>query len=411
MKKNYIKIMCPILIILFILFVASSPVIIVPPRPSTGITLSCGVKYLPFTFDPQDCGDSYSLDIINQVMETLFTYNYSDPTLPIIPLLATDFGMWDPSHTQYTIDLRGGITFHDGSSLDADDVVFTFKRQAWLYNFTGLNLGYVPDIRELYTFPNGVPIINDVVKVDNDTIRFELNDVYGPFMDLLCYTSSSILTDTYYNITGGIVELDGDIIGTGPFELEYYEEDVEVYCRAYKNYWRGRAQIDKLIYVGITDDVDRNTALAAGDIQFLKNPLPEVVDLFKVLPDINVIDTGNNSGVINFLGMNNVLINRTWREVISYAVDYDYLINEIRYGHAVRMKSPVGVSIKYYNGSFPVPTTNYTKARLIMQSMGFGVGFNMSEDAEWIDAAVNAPFRTLNYSYDFGNNVREAIFL
>ncbi|MFX0036766.1 MAG: ABC transporter substrate-binding protein [Candidatus Hermodarchaeota archaeon] len=369
----------------------------------------CGAMYLPFTIDPQDCWDSYSLDIIIQVMETLFTYNYSDPTLPIIPLLATDFGTWDPSHTQYTIDLRRGITFHDGSIFDADDVVFTFERQAWLYNFTGLNTGDVPDVYELYVFPNGTPVIDDVIKIDADTIKFELNGVYGPFIDLLCYPASSILTDTYYDIGSGIVERDGDIIGTGPFVFDSYEEDVEVILHAFDDYWRGKAQIEELFFKRLIFPRRGYDALLAGSIHFLKNPMDESIHVYMADPSITLANTVN--GGIQYLVMNNGVINRTWRDAISYAFDYDYLINEIRFGNAVRMKSPVGVGIKYYNGSFPVPTTNYTKARLIMQSMGFGVGFDTEVDDQWIATAVNStPFRSINYSYNIGNEVREAVF-
>jgi len=290
----------------------------------------CGAMYLPFTIDPQDCWDSYSLDIILQVMETLFTYNYSDPTLPIIPLLATDFGTWDPSHTQYTIDLRGGITFHDGSIFDADDVVFTFERQAWLYNFTGLNMGYIPNVSELYKFPNGIPIIKDVVKVDDDSVRFELNGVYDPFIDLLSYITSSILTGTYYNITGGIVELDGDIIGTGPFLFGYYEEDVEVILHAFNKYWRGKAQIDMLIFVQIISADLRSKALLTGDIHFLKDPLPEWVDLLKLSPDFTVL--GKQSGAINFLGINNLLRKRMGPQFGAASTGINYNLQPTRTG-------------------------------------------------------------------------------
>ncbi|MFX1464346.1 MAG: ABC transporter substrate-binding protein, partial [Promethearchaeota archaeon] len=221
--------------------------------------------------------------------------------------------------------------------------------------------------------------------------------------------ASSILTDTYYNITGGIVELDGDIIGTGPFVFDSYEEDVEIVMHVFNNYWRGKAQIEMLIFVQIISEDLRSKAFLAGDIQFLKDPMPEWVDALKFYPDITVV--GKQSGGIQYLVINNVLINRTWREAISYAFNYTYVIEEIRHGHAERLKSPIGVGIKYYNGSVPVPTTNLTKARLIMQSMGFGVAFNVSEDDEWLTLAASSPFRSLNYSYDFGNDVREAIFL
>ncbi|MFX1328664.1 MAG: hypothetical protein ACFE91_11085, partial [Promethearchaeota archaeon] len=45
----------------------------------------CGAKYLAFTIDPQDCWDGASLDVIIQVTETLFAYDYNDPLMPKVP--------------------------------------------------------------------------------------------------------------------------------------------------------------------------------------------------------------------------------------------------------------------------------------------------------------------------------------
>ncbi|MFX1298370.1 MAG: ABC transporter substrate-binding protein, partial [Promethearchaeota archaeon] len=272
--------------------------------------LSSGQMYLPFTIDPQDCWDQASNNVIAQVVEGLFNYDYTDPDLPKIPVLAADFGTWDATHTQYTVDLRTGVTFHDGSAFDADDVVFTFERSEWLYNFTGLNTGYVPDVKELYEFPNYTQIIRDVVKVDADTVRYELNGVFGPFEDLLCYVASAMLTDTYYNKTGGIVELDGDVVGTGPFMYDVYEEDVEVVCPAYNDYWGGAPKLDKLIFVGIRDAQARNAALLSGDIQYLYSPMDEMWDVFEDADGITLYKEGRSAGV-QYLVMNNHLINRT----------------------------------------------------------------------------------------------------
>ncbi|MFX1464752.1 MAG: ABC transporter substrate-binding protein, partial [Promethearchaeota archaeon] len=229
--------------------------------PGAGeITVSAGQMYLPFTIDPQDGWDSASNNVMINIVEGLFMYDYSDPALPKIPMLAAGFGTWDVTNTEYTVNLKTGVKFHDGADFDADAVVFTFDRMEWLYNFTGLNTGYVPDVYELYEFPDYTPIIDDVVKVDADTVRFELSAPFAPFEDLLCYVASSILSPDYYNITGGIVELDGDIVGTGPFVFDSYEEDVEVVMHAFDNYHRGKAQIDNLIFVGIITATARNAA-------------------------------------------------------------------------------------------------------------------------------------------------------
>ncbi|MFX1305534.1 MAG: ABC transporter substrate-binding protein [Promethearchaeota archaeon] len=378
--------------------------------PGAGeVTLSVGQMYLPFTIDPQDCWDQASNNVVNQVVEGLFAYDYADPALPKVPRLATAMGTWDLSRTEYTVNLKTGVKFHDGADFDADAVVFTFERQEWLYNFTGLNTGYVPDVYELYAFPDHTPIIDQVVKVDDDTVRFELNSPFAPFEDLLCYTASTILSPDYYNITGGIVELDGDIVGTGPFVFDSYEEDVEVVMHAFDNYHRGKAQIDNLIFVGIITATARNAALLSGDVQYLYSPMDEMWDIFNLTSGITLWAEWRSAGV-QYLAMNNVLLDRDWREVISYAFDYDYLIDEIRYGHASRLDSPIGYGIKYYNGTHPKAVYNLTHARLKMQSMGYGGGFNVSEDDQWLLQAATSPFRSLNYSYNIGNEIREAVF-
>ena len=61
-----------------------------------------------------------------------------------------------------------------------------------------------------------------------------------------------------------------------------------------------------------------------------------------------------------------------------------------------RLKAPIPNGILYANDTFNVPTLNLTRARLVMQSMGFG-------DMGWIDAQWQAAsFATWNYSYNIG---------
>jgi ABC-type transport system substrate-binding protein len=63
----------------------------------------------------------------------------------------------------------------------------------------------------------------------------------------------------------------------------------------------------------------------------------------------------------------------------------------------------------YSNYSFNVPTYNLSKAREVMQSMGYGVGWDVTpggtHEANWL----SANFRTLNYTYNTGSTFREEL--
>jgi len=144
------------------------------------ITLVFGTMYGPVYLDPQVAWDRASISAIDQVCEGLFAYNLSDPELVIIPNLALS-GTWNPAGTEFTCVLRQGVTFHDGATFDADAVIFTWDRMAWALNTTGTNTDDVTQVAEFYGFPNGTPIVKDVIKNGDYSVTFELNGPYIPF--------------------------------------------------------------------------------------------------------------------------------------------------------------------------------------------------------------------------------------
>ena len=74
---------------------------------------------------------------------------------------------------------------------------------------------------------------------------------------------------------------------------------------------------------------------------------------------------------------------------------------------AVRLKSNIPNGITFANDSFNAATYNITKARLIMQSMGYGIGLALDNDAAW----EAQEFVSFNYTYNIGNPIRENIFI
>ena len=368
-------------------------------------TLVFGTMYGPVDLDPQVAWDSASIDAIDQVCEGLFAYNLSDPELAIIPNLALS-GTWNPAATEFTCVLRQNVTFHDGAPFNADAVNFTWDRMAWALNTTGTNTDGITQVRELYEFPNGTPIVKDVIKNGNYSVTFRLNGPYIPFEALLCFSASYVLSPLSTPANQYIDTYTGDIVGTGPFVYDNYNAGINVTFHAFDNYWKGRAQIEKLVFSIITDANARNQALIYGEIDILSYLSESYLDVLNTTEGIT-LEEGPHSTVTQYLGMNNQQINITVREAISYSIDYDYIIDVIREGNAVRMESPVPKGIRYANLTFDVPILNLSRARNVMQSMDFGIGWNVTpgspDEGNW----QTATFLTFNYTYNVGSSFRE----
>ena len=378
-------------------------------NPMEQVLFKVGVQYGPVDLDPQVAWDSSSINVIHQVCEGLFAYNLSDPDMPIIPNLALS-GIWNPAGTEYTCILRQGVTFHDGAPFNASAVIFTWDRMSWALNTTGTNTVGVTQVAELYEFPNGTPIVSSITKNGDYNITFNLAGPYLPFQALLCFSASYVLSPSSTPAEAYIHTATGDIIGTGPFVYDNCTADVEVNFHAFDNYWKGKANINEMRFQIITDTTNRNLALLSGAIDFLSSPLYSMFDMFNTTEGIT-LEEGPQSTVTNYLGMNNQQINTTWREAIAYAIDYDYIIDVLNSGYAAKMESPIPEGITYANWSFDEASLDVPYARTVVQSMGYGVGLDVTVDGP--DEAVwqASSFFTVNFTYNTGNLFREAILI
>ncbi len=376
------------------------------------IPFKVGLPYLPADIDPIIAWGYPAFDVIDQVVEGLFAYDLGDPNLALIPRLASALGTWNASGDEYTIPLRTGVKFHDGTDFNAAAVVAHWDRMAWALNTTGTNTISITQLRELYEFPNRTPIVSNVVDNGDNTVTFFLNGPYVPFEALLAFSGSYIQSPTYITSLSNtyIDTYTGDIVGTGPFVYDSYEVGVDVKFHAFDDYWKGKASIEELVFKEITNTTARSLALLAGDIHFLYDPSESYYGVLNSTAGLT-FEEGPQSVILQYLGMNNNLINVTFRKAISYALDYDYSINTLKGGNAVRAKSPIPLGIRYSNATFDAPIFNLTHARLIMQSMGFGMGFNVSDDTEWVNQESTSPFAIFNYSYNIGNTFREGILV
>ncbi|MFX1358327.1 MAG: ABC transporter substrate-binding protein, partial [Promethearchaeota archaeon] len=108
-----------------------------------------------------------------------------------------------------------------------------------------------------------------------------------------------------------------------------------------------------------------------------------------------------------YLGMNNDWINSTLRQAISYAINYTDIIENFMHEQAERLKSPIPNGMHYANSTFDVAYFNITKAREIMQTMGYGSTLDTtypgSDESEW----TSSTFESFNFTYWSGYQIGE----
>ncbi len=165
--------------------------------PVTGGTLRLAFSADPAGMDPALGPSGMSHVVIEQIYSTLMSL---DPDAQPYPDLAESFGVTDDG-LQYTFQMRDGVKFHNGETLTADDVKFTFDRLR------------APDSG--YAYDSQVATIKNVVVVDPLTVRFELTVPTGPFLTYMAFPGSSIVPKAL--VESGH-DLNAQPIGSGPFK-------------------------------------------------------------------------------------------------------------------------------------------------------------------------------------------------
>ena len=167
----------------------------------------------------------------------------SDELVPQ-PELAESFGS-NSDATEWSFNIRKGVTFHDGSKLTANDVVYSMNR----------HLGDEST--------STIKAVLKSVKEWKKTGEYEVKAVMNtPNADLpiLCGLFQAKI------VKEGTT---GEGNGTGPFTLESFEPGVKSVHKRNQNYWRDGANLDALEITAITDPVARVNALLSGDMQMV----------------------------------------------------------------------------------------------------------------------------------------------
>jgi dipeptide transport system substrate-binding protein len=226
-----------------------------------------------------------SLVTTNASADVIFNtlVSYDEAQKKVVPALADK---WDVSSDglSVTFHLRPNVQFQTTEyfkptrALNADDVVFTFTRMLddsnpW-HKVAGAS-GF-PHAQSMGL----VKLIKSVSKVDDQTVRFELNEPNATFVPILTMGFASIYSAEYADKllkANQQTDLNAKPIGTGPFVLKSYTKDSVIRYDVNPSYWGPKPKIDRLIYAITPDAAVRAQKIKAGECQIALSPKPQDV--------------------------------------------------------------------------------------------------------------------------------------
>jgi dipeptide transport system substrate-binding protein len=304
----------------------------------------------PENFNPQLYTSGTSVDasavpVYNRLVD------FKVGTTELIPSLAES---WDisPDGKTYTFHLRKGVKFQSNKAFkptrdfNADDVIFSFMRQKDPKNpYHNVSNGTYANFESL-EFGS---LIQNIEKVDDNTVRFTLAHAEAPFLADLGWYFASILSAEYADAmlkAGTPEKVDQVPIGTGPFELVQYQKDSRILFKSFPEYWQGKAKLDRLVFAITPDASVRLAKLEKNECQVMPFPNPADLPRMKENKDLVLMQKpGLNTGFLAFNTQKPPMDNVKVRQALTMAINKPAIIQAVFQGTGTAAKNllPPGV--------------------------------------------------------------------
>jgi peptide/nickel transport system substrate-binding protein len=214
-----------------------------------------------------------SVNQFRQVCEYLTRTDWDNITSPWL------LEKWEANETvdEWTLYIRQGIKFNDGSDFNADDVIFNFGQ--WLDPEVGSSmLGLLSYLQPA-----------NIERVDDFTVKLYLDSPQIGVPEALFHYPAMIVPKTFEG------DLTRQPVGTGPFLLDEYVETERATFTRRTDYWRNGEDgqplpyLDRLVYVDLGQETSAQiAAIQSGQVDNIYNPGVDVWQAVKDSPDIGV---------------------------------------------------------------------------------------------------------------------------
>ena len=291
----------------------------VSARHAKGI-LRVGLAGAPGNINPLDSGSELTRWVAEPIVETLYAY---DENLRSIPLLADGEPEISEDGLVWTVRIKEGITFHDGSPLEAADVVATLDHMLnlaagseWITYF----LDYVQYFEE----------------VDTHTVKIQMVKPYGLFRSHL-----TNLPITHRDV----VNKRDTIVGTGPYRLVDYVPGQSFTMERNKNYRGDPGAFERIEMSVFTDPATRLVSLQQGKVDLITSVSHLDVATVEKHKDLHLVLADAPLDLLSYVNMHREpFSDPDFRQAVAVSMDRAGVVERVFGGHATLGQGPIGPS-------------------------------------------------------------------
>lgn len=319
-----------------------------------GGTVVVGVTSGPDTLFPWKATQFQAIDVAQTMYGTLTEL---DEELEVVPGLAESWEVSDDGLTM-TFTLREGVTFHDGSEMDSEDVVYSLE-----------------SIMEEETAAVAAATLGSVESVeapDASTVVLTLSSPDSSILAGLASINMAILSTEDSEET-----LTTEANGTGAFQLEERVPNQSLTVTPFADYWGGEPEVDGVEFRVIPDETSIVSALQSGNVQLAVFDDPLIAQSAEV-PGVEIVETPQLAyHALQFNAREAPLDDVNVRLAIQCAIDRQQVLDTAAQGSG-EVVGPI-TSPAYLSdpSARPCPEQDYDQARDYLTEAGYPDGLEL----------------------------------
>lgn len=286
--------------------------------------------------------------------ETLLDFNWTGD-MKLRGGLAESWKRIDPQTVE--LKLREGVRFHNGATMTAEDVAFSFgpdrmwsgaaAGSAGVYVSTTSGAGSkVPPAEAPGIAKAAYPGFDRLEIVDKYTVRF-VNKVPDLAIEgRLTRNTGVIFSREGFAAASTWLDWSRAPVGTGPYRVVSYRPDSDLTLEAFDEYWGGRPPLKRIRFVEVPEVAMRVNGLLAGDFDFICDMPPDQIGRIESSPRHHVVGGPIMNIRLNIFDKNYpALRDPRVRRAMTHAVDRQSIVNALWSG---RTSVPKGLQLDFF---------------------------------------------------------------